>query len=288
MADNSLFPRRSDIFGSSSNPSRNSILDIRDTLGRVSLDALYQVTFSFGKSREWLREDEPGKNRTQGTDFKRKMSLLCTQAEIPGTSFETNLAVGHHQGIQEEFPSLRNFPPLNLTFYVDADHVILEVLETWMTFINPITNNKRNLNAFGRFHYPEDYKEIMHITKFEKDTFVDQPQRSRNNLERGLPPVPRDKTQSKLTSYEFVNVWPTNLASMRVAYGDSAVLRCSVQLAYDRFFTKFHYDDSLSSVENTPFNRSNDNSEYLNMLGGRAAEKKRPWWLNVYTLGGLL
>ena len=101
MADNSLFPRKSDIFGSNSNPSRNSILDIRDTLGRVSLDALYQVTFSFGKSREWLREDEPGKNRTQGTDFKRKMSLLCTQAEIPGTSFTTDLAVGHHQGIQE-------------------------------------------------------------------------------------------------------------------------------------------------------------------------------------------
>ena len=127
---------------------------------------------------------------------------------------------------------------------------------------------KRNLNAFGRFNYPEDYKEILHITKFEKDTFVDQPQRSRNNLERGLPPVPRDKTQSKLTSYEFVNVWPTNLASMRVAYGDSAVLRCSVQLAYDRFFTKFYYDDSLSSVENTPFEE-------------RAMESlNKPWWLN--------
>ena len=69
MADNSLFPRKSDIF-------KGSTLDIRDTLGRVSLDALYQVTFSFGKSREWLRQDEPGKNRTQGTDFKRKMSDL--------------------------------------------------------------------------------------------------------------------------------------------------------------------------------------------------------------------
>ena len=194
---------------------------------------------------------------------------MCTEAELPGTSFQTSLAVGHHQGIQEEFPNLRTFPPLNLTFYLDSDHVILEVLETWMTFINPIQKGmKRNLNAFGRFNYPEDYKEILHITKFEKDTFIDQPQRSRNNLERGLSPVPRDKTQSKLTSYEFVNVWPTNLASMRVAYGDSAVLRCSVQLAYDRFFTKFHYDDSLSSVENTPFEGlSND-------------PPKKPWWLN--------
>ena len=88
------------------------------------------------------------------------------------------------------------------------------------------------MNAFGRFHYPEDYKEIMHITKFEKDTFIDE-------------------AQTKLSSYEFVNVWPTNMTSMRVAYGNSNVLRLSVRFAYDRFFTNFHYDDALSAVENT-------------------------------------
>ena len=222
MADNTLFPRRSDIFGSSSNPSKNSILEIRDTLGRVSLDALYQVTFSFGKSREWLREDEPGKNRTQGTDFKRKMSLLCTQAEIPGTSFTTDLAVGHHQGIQESFPNLRNFPPLNLTFYCDADMVILEVLERWMSFINPV-KNKRDYAAFSRFEYPEDYKEILHVTKFERDTFSEK----------------KGSYQSSMAQYEFVNVWPTDLTSMRVAYGEPNVLQCSVQFAYDRFFSSF-------------------------------------------------
>jgi hypothetical protein len=31
---------------------------------------------------------------------------------------------------------------------------------------------------------------------------------------------------------------------MRVAYGDSNVLRCSVQLAYDRFFADFGYNDT--------------------------------------------
>ena len=279
MSENNLFPRKKDIF-------QKTTRDLQNVVGRPSFDTQFQVIFSFGNYQRWLEEvgGDISRSRSNGLDFKEKMSIMCTEAEIPGTTFQTSLAVGHHQGIQEEFPNLRTFPPLNLTFYLDADHVILEVLETWMTFINPITNNKRNLNAFGRFHYPEDYKEIMHITKFEKDTFIDQPKRSRNNLERGLPPVLRDKTQTKLTSYEFVNVWPTNLASMRVAYGDSAVLRCSVQLAYDRFFTKFHYDDSLSSVENTPFNSSRD----IGGLPNEAAEKKRPWWLNVYTLGGLL
>ncbi len=204
-------------------------------VGRPSVDTQFQVVFSFGNYKNWLSAiggDIP-RARTNGLDFKEKMSIMCAEAELPGTQYQTSLAVGHHQGIQEEFANLRTFPPLNLTFYVDADHVILEALETWMTFINPISNNKRNFNAFGRFHYPEDYKEIMHITKFEKDAFI-------------------DGAQTKLSSYEFVNVWPTNMTSMRVAYGNSNVLRLSVRFAYDRFFTNFHYDDALSVVENTP------------------------------------
>ena len=214
------------------------MFDVREVVGRPSLDTFYQVTFSFGKWQNWLESNDINRNaassrrRSSGNDFMEKMSIMCAEAELPGTTFQTSLAVGHHQGIQEEFANLRTFPPLNLTFYVDADHVILEVLETWMTFINPISNNKRNMNAFGRFHYPEDYKEIMHITKFERDTFIKE-------------------SQTKLSSYEFVNVWPTNMTSMRVAYGNSNVLRLSVRFAYDRFHTHFYYDDALSAVENT-------------------------------------
>ena len=244
MSENNLFPRKKDIF-------QKSTKDVQNIVGRPSVDTQYQVIFSFGNYQNWLEStgNAIGKSRTNGLDFREKMSIMCTEAELPGTSFQTSLAVGHHQGIQEEFPNLRTFPPLNLTFYVDADHVILEVLETWMTFINPITNNKRNFNAFGRFNYPESYKEIMHITKFERDAF-------QNN-------------NSKLSSYEFVNVWPTNLASMRVAYGDTNVLRLSVQLAYDRFFTKFHYEDALASVENTSSGVVNSNDQLARYKGGQ-------------------
>ncbi len=225
--------------------------DIRDTVARPSLDTFYQVTFSFGKADRWLGSNGfrqfsgssiplPSDKRSQGRSYKDKMSILCTEAEIPGTSFQTSLAVGHHQGIQEEFPNLRSFPPLNLTFYLDADMVVLEVLEKWMTYINPISTNKRDLNAYGRFNYPDDYKEIIHLTKFERDTFI----------------KPKEY-QSRLTTYEFVNVWPTNLTSMRVAYGDSNVLRCSVQLAYDRFFADFGYNDTHQVPINGEFLPSN-------------------------------
>ena len=102
----------------------------------------------------------------------------------------------------------------------------------------------------------------MHLTKFERDAF--------------------QSDKSRISSYEFVNVFPKNMTSMRVAYGETNVLRLSVQLAYDRFFTKFHYDDSLSAALNTGNGLAND----TNTRGD--SENNRPWWLNVYTLGGLL
>ena len=243
MSVNSLFPKPGQIF-------KKSTRDISQMLGRPSLDTLYQVFFSFGNFQTWLEGfgQSDGFKRTQGRGFREKLSLLCAEAEIPGTSFQTSLAVGHHQGIQEEFPNLRTFPPLNLTFYVDADHVILEIFESWMTYINPITNNKRNVNAYGRFNYPEDYKEILHITKFERDTFLDE-----LPAKTTPPQLPREST-TKLTSYEFVNVWPTNMTSMRVAYGDTNVLRCSIQFAYDRFFTNFNYADTNAAIESNYFN----------------------------------
>ena len=247
MSENNLFPRKSDIF-------KKSVKDVQSIIGRPSLDTLYQVTFSFGNYETWLQSDvTTSTRRTSGLPFQQKMSIMCTEAEIPGTTFQTSLAVGHHQGIQEEFPNLRSFPPLNLTFYVDAEHVILEVLESWMTFINPITNNKRNLNAYGRFNYPEDYKEVIHLTKFERDTFIDEP--DSNYRDGTVSPT------TKMLSYEFVNVWPTNLTSMRVAYGDSNVLRCSVQLAYDRFFTEFNYFDTNQAVEGTAWDLLNSKEQ---------------------------
>jgi len=231
VSENNLFPRRADIF-------KDNIRDVRDSIARPSLDTFYQVIFSFGNFEKWLEGSNVtfNKKRSQGRDFQRKMSLLCTEAELPGTQYQTSLAIGHHQGIQEEFPNLRTFPPLNLTFYCDADMVILEVLETWMTYINPIQTNKRDSSAYSRFNYPENYKEIIHITKFERDTFKE------NDVE----------FKSNLTSYEFVNVWPSNLTSMRVAYGDSNVLRCNITLAYDRFFTRFNYEDPNQAVINNP------------------------------------
>jgi len=57
------------------------------------------------------------------------------------------------------------------------------------------------------------------------------------------------QTTGTLT-YEFVNVWPVNMTSMPVRYGDSDILKCSIQFAYDRYHTSFI--DSSANVNPTP------------------------------------
>ena len=113
---------------------------IRSTLGRVSLDTFYQVTFSFGKVDKWFpsKSSTSGAIENNGLDFKQKMSLLCAEAELPGTGFSATSAIGHFQGIQEQFATITDYPPLNLVFYVDADHVMIEVFDTWMQYIQPM------------------------------------------------------------------------------------------------------------------------------------------------------
>ncbi len=227
------FPKESEL-------QPKNMLDIRDPVSRVSLDTFYQVSFSFGNFDKWFKQNasnvSSGTKRAAGAGFQQKMSLLCTQAEIPGTSYLTTQAVGHYQGVQEVFPTLRQFPPLNLTFYVDADHLILEILESWMTYINPLSDKKR-LNAYGRLNYPETYKERLHVSKFERDTFL-----------RGTDFGGNPRATTKVSHYEFVNAWPQNLQSMRISYGQSSILRCTIQLAYDRFFTKFSQSNEIQQA----------------------------------------
>jgi len=236
------FPKESEL-------KPKNMLDIRDPVSRVSLDTFYQVSFSFGNNDKWFKQSvSSGSKRAAGTTFKQKMSLLCTQAEIPGTSYLTTQAVGHHQGIQEVFPTLRQFPPLNLTFYVDADHLILEILESWMTYINPLSDRRRS-DAFGRLNYPDTYKETLHVSKFERDTFLEGENSAGN---------PRATT--KVSHYEFINAWPQNLQSMRISYGQSSILRCTIQLAYDRFFTEFNQSNEIQQpiAEGDIINKSSD------------------------------
>ena len=90
---------------------------------------------------------------------------------------------------------------------------------------------------------------------------------------------------------------------MRVAYGDSNVLRCTIQFAYDRFFTSYtkradqkravlnSVDDIVntnSTQEAIDIQKSYDQKQKEEYDALSAQEKMNKSGLGWYNLGGLL
>jgi hypothetical protein len=73
---------------------------------------------------------------------------------------------------------------------------------------------------------------------------------------------------------------------MRVAYGTPNVLKCSVEFTYDRFFTRFDYNDPNQAVLNTPNGFVNSNDQLKGSLSGlspsQKAKVKSGYDLNVF------
>ena len=123
MTSRFSFPRRGEILQDSVYDSYGHVLK------RPSIDTFYQVNFAFRNLRTWMSSQSEGSRSIGGNigAIYRKMALMCSEAEIPGTSYLTTDVIGARQGITETFQTLRQFPPLNLTFYLDSQHEILEV-----------------------------------------------------------------------------------------------------------------------------------------------------------------
>ena len=117
-----------------------------------------------------------------------------------------------------------------------------------MSYINPLSTNSADPRTFGRLSYPETYKETIHVSKFERDTFLE-----------GKNTAGDSRSTTKTSHYEFVNVWPQNMQSIRISYGQSSIMRCSVVFSYDRFFTDFtSYQSEVPVTNGDLINKSKD------------------------------
>ena len=104
--------------------------------------------------------------------FMEKMSIMCTQLEFQCHFISNNSRKRWTSSrCSRDIPNFKTVSTFKFNFYVDGDHLILEILESWMTYINPLSDKKR-LSEHGRLNYPENYKERLHVSKFERDTFL--------------------------------------------------------------------------------------------------------------------
>ena len=120
---------------------------------------------------------------------------------------------------------------IGLTFYVDRNYKVIEMIEGWMDYISGINDTRTYEDPYVgyRMSYPKSYKNNIYLTKFEKDHFTRDFSTSGSTSTR---------TARTTLDYTFVQAFPLALTSIPVSYEASDVLKCSVSFNFIRYVQK--------------------------------------------------
>jgi hypothetical protein len=200
-------------------PENLRVSDIKSRLLNIAQTSLYRVTIpipprvsSFISQRGITPIDIDN------------ISLLCSEASLPGSSLATHEVTNDYHGVTEKMAYRRMYDEnLDLTFYVDRNYKVIELFETWMDYITGDEQSfsreqYKDRNTHYRMSYPNSYKTNIFLIKFERD---------HHSAQSKIPKI--------LTEYTFVDAFPTNIIAMPVSYDQSDVLKCTVSFSYQRY-----------------------------------------------------
>ena len=226
-------------------PQRKSISQVKAQLLNPATTSHFQVSVSFLDGGFSRYRSEINLNLDQG-----RLNILCSDATLPGSRFLTSELTNNIPGVRERHVYRRSYDDqIVLSFYCDADQYLpIRFFESWMNYIanttnvsDPNTNGSAgNSNHFYRVKFPRDYRGNLEVTKFEK------------NLD--------SRRKTRPITYKFVNCFPLAVNSMPVSYDASNLLKCTVAMAYTRYF--------IPKGPASIFNR------FANALDRRNAEKE--------------
>ena len=208
-------------------PERLTLSDIKSSLLNVSQSSLYRLTLSVPQAVR-------NKLSLSSVDYDN-ISLLCCEAALPGSSLTTHEVNNDYHGVTEKMAYRRMYDEtIGLTFYVDRNYKIVELMETWMNYISGMNdaNLYKDPYVSYRMAYPNSYKNNIYLPKFERDHFSSQSNLVITTLD-----------------YTFVQAFPLALTSMPVSYEWSDVLKCSVSFNFMRYVTQKTRSSSLKSAE---------------------------------------
>ena len=193
-------------------------------IGKLAMNNQYQVNIS-GITQDLQgylgRYYDLPKNYSTGTDI----GIMCSEATLPTSSFATAEVKDNFQGINQQFAHTRLYIDSDFTFYVDRNYNVLKFFEGWMDYISGDDDYKGvertdNHNYYRRFNYPM-YRDRKIGYKCGSVTVSKFDRNFDNNL-----------------VYEFINAFPKGMTSIPVTYGQTDILRVTVQFAYDRYIVK--------------------------------------------------
>ena len=198
-----------------------SVSKIKANLLNVAQSSLYKMTIPIPTAvRSTL-------NLNDG-DYEN-INLLCSEATLPGSSLTTHEVNNDYHGMTEKMAYRRLYDEtVGLTFYVDRNYKVIEMIEGWMDYITGVDNKRTYKNPYVsyRMAYPSSYKENMFLTKFEKDQFTRDFSETRGGSRT---------TSRTVLDYTFVNAFPLSLTAIPVSYDGSEVLKCSASFNFIRY-----------------------------------------------------
>ena len=200
---------------------KRNVDSIKSTILSPSLTSLYEVKLP-----------PRGKGGT-GKLEQDELTILCSNTVLPGSSFDTHEMKDTHTGVTELIPYRRTYDNrIDLTFYVDKDHTPIKYFEKWMSDISGESEDKKDLPGYSysyRMKFPglKDTDGYVSTAGFKIIKFEKQHQNDPQLI------------------YNFVRSYPIAMNSMQVGYDTSSVLKCTVTMAYTRYFI-------VSAVANPP------------------------------------
>lgn len=186
----------------------------------LSLTSIFAVDIKAGNVAQQLGFDV---RRTQ------TISLLAYEAVLPGSSYELGQVFGDRQGITEQYPTRRVYPPVDVSFYIKYDYDVLRFFDGWMNLISPINGgSKFAKNSYFKFNYPDSYECNINIVKFERNFRPESQRLTAKGTAGGI-------NDPKTYTYSLLNAFPSNVISVPLSYNQSDILRTTITFNYDRF-----------------------------------------------------
>ena len=211
---------------------------IIDVLGALSVTSQFKISLHLAKYQNDTTDDLISHlNKTKVISTLKDTlyyDFFCSDTSLPGSSLNSSQEAGSRQGIIENFPTTRIYPPFEMTFYVDREYTIIRLFEEWINFINPLNSydglattkggeglgSYKNRPDFFRMRYPDSYKRIISVTKFERDFHQDGTDKLKN-----IPTV----------TYRMIDAYPDQLNSIPVTYEGSVITKTTVRFLYSRY-----------------------------------------------------
>jgi len=148
-------------------PERLTVSKIKSRLLNVAQSSLYRLT---------LPVPQAVRSRLSlGSYDYDNISLMCCEASLPGSSLTTHEVNNDYAGVTEKMAYRRLYDEtLGLTFYVDRNYQVIQMIEAWMDYITGVDNTKTYEDPYvsHRMAYPNTYKNNIYITKFEREILV--------------------------------------------------------------------------------------------------------------------